>query len=207
VLIARFASLNLPLEFAPGSRYSYTNSDYVLLGEIIEAVSGQAYGDYLRQYITGPLGLSTAYATKLPAGLAKGYQETANSLESAGYLDPTYIYAAGGIVSSASDLLIWQKALVEGRVVRPESYTEMTTPGTLTNGEAITYGYGLMIATRNGHKAIFHEGAIDGYLSILVYYPGQDLAIVLLANTIPAAFLSPLQALEAHITALILLAP
>lgn len=207
ILIAQFASLNLPLAFAPGSRYSYTNSDYILLGEIIEKVSGLAYGDYLRQYVTGPLGLGTAYATKLPADLAKGYQDTANGLELADYLDPSYIYSAGGMISSAGDLLNWQQALASGRVVGQKSYMEMTTPGTLTNGDATTYGYGFMIATRNGHKAIFHEGAINGYLSMLVYYPDQDLALVLLANTIPAAFLAPLQALEAHITALVLATP
>ena len=107
---------------------------------------------------------------------------------------------AGSLGSSVVDLLTWQTALRSNRLLSPESYTRMTTPGTLTDGTPLTYGYGLSINNLDGRLKIWHGGGINGFRTQLSYYPDDDLTVVVPANTGAA---SP-EVLESTIARLVL---
>lgn len=184
-----------PLDFAPGISWRYSNTGYFLLGMVIEQASGRTYGEYLREHIFQPLKLtSMAYCATPPAALAKGYELQAGKLVPAPFMNPSINFAAGAICGTASDLIKWQEALVQGRVVSPAAYERMTTPQSAAQTgvvpdipfylERTNYGYGLYVATRCGRRVIFHDGALStGYLALLSYYPDDDLAVVILTNT------------------------
>lgn len=195
-LLSRLAAWHTrPLDFAPGTSWRYSNTGYFLLGMVIEQASGRTYGEYLRENIFNPLDLtSMAYCTTPPAALAKGYALQAGQLVPAPFLNPSINFAAGSICGTAGDLLKWQAALAQGRVVSPAAYERMTTPQSAHQTgvvpdipfyqEMTNYGYGLFVATRCGRRVIFHGGAlVTGYLALVSYYPDDDLAVVLLTNT------------------------
>ena len=91
--------------------------------------------------------------------------------------------AAGALCSSVLDLLKWQRAMNERRLVNQATYTRMTTPAVLNNDSAVTYGYGLGIREADGHHLIAHGGGINGFVTMLAYYPDDDLTVVVLSNT------------------------
>ena len=91
--------------------------------------------------------------------------------------------AAGGLISTARDLVRWQRALVTGQVVKPDSYLEMTTPFLLDNGRETGYGMGLELDTQAGQPCIWHGGGIPGFKSVLLYFPGAQLSIGVLSNS------------------------
>jgi D-alanyl-D-alanine carboxypeptidase len=175
----------LPVQFTPGSRQVYNNSGYYLLGAIIEQVSGLDFGQYLQQHIFEPLGLSeTSYCVPDLAGLAKGYRVVQGEFRPAEFVHPSLYYAPGGVCSTAGDLVRWQRALREGRVVSPESYQEMATPTTLTSGRQAPYGYGLALGKNAGRDVVYHGGQAIGFTGLLIYYPDEDLTLALLTNTL-----------------------
>ena len=172
------------LSFAPGTQWEYSNMGYFWLGSIIEAVSGQTYGDYLAQHLLGPAGLaSTTYCAAPPPGLAQGYQVSGPPWASAKSENLSVAFSAGGLCSTAGDLIKWQQALAGGQVVSAATYQAMTTPTTLLNGTPLSYGYGLKVGDYGGAPAVYHQGQVAGFNSILAYYPEEDLTVVLLTNT------------------------
>jgi CubicO group peptidase (beta-lactamase class C family) len=98
----------------------------------------------------------------------------------------TIPYSAGGLLSTASDLVQWQLALIGGKVVSPESYRQMTTPATLADGSVTRYGFGLFMDEIDAHPNLMHEGGIPGFNSILVHFTDEKLSIAVLSNS-PAA--------------------
>jgi CubicO group peptidase (beta-lactamase class C family) len=149
-------------DFAPGTRMSYTNTGYALLGLVIERASGLPYAEYVRRELFAPLGLRhTSYCPSRLQGAewASGYAPHDDGvIVSAEYLSMTHPYAAGALCSTVGDLVAWQHALAAGRVVSPGSYARMTTPETLASGERLTYGYGLYVSQYVGHRMIMHRG-------------------------------------------------
>src|SRR6185437_11162283 len=138
-----------PADFAPGERFLYNNSGYLLLGAVIEAASGKSYEAYLGEAFFAPLGLTrTSYLHNDPivAKRASGYT-LAPMLRNAAPLSMTLPHAAGAMGSTAEDLLAWELALRGGRVVAPTDYQAMTSPGQLNDGSPIQYGFGLMNQT------------------------------------------------------------
>jgi D-alanyl-D-alanine carboxypeptidase len=183
-LIRRFAGL--PLDFEPGSRYSYSNTGFVILGRVVEKVSGKAFGRFLADEILTPLGLSHTFYEPDPAtpGLAKGHTsfalgdpEIVATPEAKGW-----IAAAGAIYSTASDLAAWDLALVTGRVLKPDSYALMTRTRQLTDGRTSWYGCGLSLSYRNGRFVISHGGGVEGFVASNLAVPGTRSAAVLLSN-------------------------
>jgi D-alanyl-D-alanine carboxypeptidase len=179
-LVAVFAEL--PLEFEPGTRFSYSNSGYYLLGLVVEQVSGQRYAEYLRQHVYAPAGLvDTRYCPD-----TQDYPRATPGYEFAQPVAPismTIPFSAGGLCSSTSDLVRWSQALASGKVVRPESFTRMRSETLLKDGQRSGYGFGLFLSELAGHPLINHGGGIDGFVSLLAYYPEDDLHIAVLANT------------------------
>jgi len=208
-LMVKFTKWNL-LDFEPGTRWEYSNRGYFLLGMIIKQITGLDYSDFLQQHILEPLGLAhTNSCLILTQNLAQGYRIKAlgTAYEKALPVNPSFACGAGDLCSTAGDLLEWQWALATGRVVSIESFQMMTSPIELPDGTQTGYGFGLEIAEKNGRMVISHAGGIpSGFMTLLAYYPDDNYGIVLLTNTMTAAY-NPLVALETSITTSILMTP
>ena len=177
---------DLPPDFQPGEKYLYNNSGYLLLGAIIEAVSGQDYASFLTETFLTPLGMaSTRYLDDrtITPKRAAGY-ERSPELVNATPLSMRWPYAAGALGSTVTDLLRWDKALHGGEVLSPASYTAMITPATLKDGSATGYGFGLGIGRYRDLGNIAHGGGINGFVCGLTHWPAADLTVALLSNII-----------------------
>jgi CubicO group peptidase (beta-lactamase class C family) len=174
-----------PLLFEPGTGFHYSNSGYYLLGLVIEQVSGQGYADYLREQFFAPLGLThTHYCGELNAPLPSGYVRTrAGKSVHAQPWDPSVLYAAGSLCSTATDLAKWEVALGEGRVLSAESYREMTTPAPPPDASVrMSYGYAMMVDTTDAGPYLHHDGAVSGFRAQVAWYPDAHMAVVVLMN-------------------------
>ncbi|GER91778.1 hypothetical protein KDW_59400 [Dictyobacter vulcani] len=176
---------DLPLEFEPGTRYSYCNSGYVLLGCIIEKILDLDYGQALQSMIFEPLEMThSSYLQRedIIPYRAGGYERNAHEYQNAPYIATAAHYAAGGIGSSLDDLLLWQQALRAGRLLDHQLQARMYTPLTFNNGERENYGLGWGIGSYRGHAYRSHAGGVPGYSSFICYFPQDDLSIILLSN-------------------------
>ncbi len=176
-----------PMDFDPDAEWRYNNSGYILLGYIIEKVSGQTYPDYVREHFFKPLGMNNSYygdVEPLIKNRVQGYSQAdvEGKYANAAYLSMTQPYAAGSLLSTVEDLYTWTKALHSGKVVKPESLKKMTTPYVLPNGTNTRYGYGLQMGNLLGNPTVEHGGGINGFLSDLVYLPAEDLCVAILTN-------------------------
>jgi len=168
-----------PLEFEPGTDFRYSDSDYVVLGAIIERVSGQSYAEHMREELFEPFDLDdTSVGSRgSAADAARGYSASASGqLESVQGFDDTILYAAAGIRSTAHDLLEWHDALQEGRVL--DAKHEALALRVVKSH----YAYGWFVREQLGHTVISHPGALDGFASEFTRVPELDLAIVVLLN-------------------------
>ncbi|NNE90072.1 MAG: beta-lactamase family protein [Verrucomicrobiales bacterium] len=180
-----------PVHFEPGEKFRYCNSGYFLLGMIIEKVSGQKYGAFLEERIFQPLDLKSTYLDRnlrvIPHRV-RGYAKWGENTVNANYTSMTQPFSAGAMASTAGDLIHWQRALVNGDLLKPESYEQMTTAGERNDGKSIPYGLGCFVnpGDDNKPKQIWHGGGIPGFISELVYFPESDLTIVILTNSMQA---------------------
>lgn len=174
-LISRFR--NQPLIFAPGSSYRYSNSGYVLLGQIIENVTEQPYDVVLFNEITGPLGLNdTGYDKSINGSdqrLAKGYYSQGRNTD---LIDASTLDAAGGMFSTVDDLFRWDRALREGRMLKPETLVMMRTP------QLKNYGLGVMLNPLAGMNSVHHDGMASGIRTYLGNFVDNDICVIVLSN-------------------------
>jgi CubicO group peptidase (beta-lactamase class C family) len=173
-----------PLLFTPGTGFHYSNSGYYLLGLVIEKVTGQSYDGYLREQFFAPLGMGeTRYCgddQPVPAGYVR--TRRGEPVHTSPW-DPSVLYAAGSLCSTAADLARWEVALGEGRVLTPQSYQAMTTPGAAPDASMrMAYGYGVMVDTTDAGPYLHHDGAVAGFRSQVAWYPNERLAVVVLMN-------------------------
>jgi CubicO group peptidase (beta-lactamase class C family) len=176
-LVARFKAL--PLEFKPGEKFKYSNSGYVLLGLVIERVSGVAYATLLKTRIFDVVHMSDSGYDNNAAIIshrASGYTTRGGKLANAAYIEMTVPYAAGSIFSTVDDLLKWDQALYTTALLPKASLDAMFTPY-----KAIA-GYGWAIDTQFGHQMISHNGGIDGFVSNIARYPDDKVTIIVLSN-------------------------
>jgi CubicO group peptidase (beta-lactamase class C family) len=168
-----------PLEFEPGTKWNYSNSGYVLLGYLVEKISGQTYSDFLQQNIFTPLGMKdSGYDSNsaIIAHRAAGYAPGKSGPVNAGFVHMSIPFSAGALYSTTEDLLRWEQGLFGGKVLKAESHAKMTTPFKQY------YAFGLGVSTNNGHKTIWHNGGIEGFNTALAYYPDDKLVVAVLAN-------------------------
>jgi len=173
------------LDFEPGTQYSYSNTGFVILGRIVEKVSGQSFGEFLAEQILMPLGLNHTFYEPDPnqARIARGYTTFALSgPEAASNEARGWIGSAGAIYSTASDLATWDLALMIGKVLNPSSFTLMTTPRQLADGRISFYGCGLSISFRSGRKVLTHNGAVAGFYALNSFVPSTKSAAIVLSN-------------------------
>lgn len=174
-----------PFDFEPGTDWHYSNTGYYLLGMVIEKVSGRSYAEQLRAELCEPLGLArTRYDSnrELIPKRAQGYALEGEWLVNDQILGMAQPGAAGGIVSTAGDLVRWQMALSSGKVVSPESFARMCTPTVLPNGHDTRYGFGLRMPEWAGRRRVEHGGGIFGFNSMLFWLPDEDLHVAVISN-------------------------
>jgi D-alanyl-D-alanine carboxypeptidase len=200
-VIARYATR--PLDFEPGSRWSYSNTNFLILGKAVEAAAGQPIGTFLKERIFTPVGMSRTSFDRTPndSNTALGY--TSYALASPTLAAPEaqgWIGAAGAIWSTPTDLLAWDLALIEGKVLSPASFAKLTTPRELTDGRMTTYGCGLGVQKTGDALIYAHGGGIAGIVTQNLMIPATRSAIVTLANADFAATGEITSALIAKLT-------
>jgi CubicO group peptidase (beta-lactamase class C family) len=175
-----------PLAFVPGSKFGYSNSNYFLLGYIIELVSGENYKDYMQKHIFDAAGLSHTYYggyKDIIPNRVNGYARYNGKYENADYLSMTIPYAAGALASNVEDMFKWHQALYAYQLVKKELLDKAFTPFKLADGSFSNYGYGWFIKYLQGSKTIEHSGGVDGFQSDEVHFPKEDVFVAMLYNS------------------------
>lgn len=182
-----------PLEFAPGERWAYNNSAYILLGAIVEKVSGKTYEDFVEQEIFKPLGMTRSrygHNTEVVPGRVEGYDKMEEGYRRSQYISLTQPYAAGSLLSTVDDLARWSEALWGGKVLKPGSLERMLTPARLASGRTTRYAYGLGVGEYGGRTFVEHGGGIFGFVSDTLRVPDERLFVAILSNN-PASDTHP----------------
>ena len=181
---------NDTFDFEPGSKMSYNNSGYFLLGAIVEKVSGKSFNDYLRDAFFEPLGMHDTGVHTSTAVLkheATGYDYSSGKPTKAINWDMSRAGAAGALYSTVEDLMRWNEGVFNGKVLSEESREAAFTPIKLDSGDEpmMPYGYGWVIGEYRGLKTISHGGGLQGWLAFLTRYVDQNMTIAVLHNAMP----------------------
>jgi len=174
-----------PLLYPHGTRLTYNNTGYLLLGFLIEKVSGMKYEHFIQERLFNRLGMLDSGFDDLHevvARRARGYALDGGGLRNAGPIDPLTAWSAGGFYSTVHDLTLWSEALAHGKLLNADSTTRMFAVYPETLFEGMHYGYGAVLAERFGHALQYHGGGIQGFNSVLQRYPQVKLVIAVLSN-------------------------
>ena len=178
---------NQPVDFAPGTDWKYSNSGYILIGAILEKLTGKPWHEAIGELVLKPLVLThTRYDSDqvILAGRAAGYSvDDAGHVRNAPYVSMTQAGAAGGLVSNVDDLFHWMRAVHGGKVLGAESYGRFITPVPTPSGEPSDYGYGIETHKLRGLRTLEHAGRDPGFMSYILYIPDASISVVALANT------------------------
>lgn len=183
-LIAFFK--DLPLEFTPGSRFDYSNSNYILLTKVIEAASGMSYADYMHKAVFTPLNMRHTRVGShgdLVPGRARGYRMVDGTLQNADFISMTQPQGAGSLISTVDDLDLWDRALSQGNLVNKALLAQAFVKVQLGDGSRIPYGFGWAISQVQGHDSNEHSGFINGFSTYVLRVPGQALYVTVLTNS------------------------
>jgi D-alanyl-D-alanine carboxypeptidase len=175
-----------PSTAEPGQKWEYNNGGYVMLGAIVEKVTGKPWHQEVADRIARPLGLKTityGVTGEATPAMARGYTEEAGRQQLSTSPHMSVPGAAGGLIGSAADLARWAQALHHGRVVDPALYREMTSPARLADGSTQPYGFALRLRELRGRTAFEHGGAISGFSTASIYLPSEDLFVAVFANS------------------------
>lgn len=176
---------NLPMEFAPGTKWNYNNSGFFLLGYIIEKASGMKYQDYIEQNLFKPAGMTNSlYGSdrKIIKNRAYPYQPDGENTVNADYMSMLLPYSAGSLMSTVEDLYKWNRALLSNSLVKRESLDKAWTEFKLSDGKGTHYGYGWFFSQVQGSRSIEHGGGINGYLTNGIYLPKEDVFVAVFSN-------------------------
>jgi CubicO group peptidase (beta-lactamase class C family) len=175
-----------PLDFEPGTKWQYSNTNYVIAGLIVEKVSGQKLFDFLGEHIFHPLGMKSAWnsdETKLTTPDATPYIRYAlGPLRLAPKEGRGWMFAAGELAMTAHDLALWDESLIAETVLKPESYKQMFTEVKLKDGSGTHYGLGVEVTEHDGHRSIEHSGEVTGFVSDSEVLVDDGVAVVVLTN-------------------------
>jgi len=175
-----------PLDFDPGTRWQYSNTNYVIAGRIVEQVTGEPFFQFLSRRILGPLAMSSAInlaEQTLAPGDAAGYTRFAlGPPRPAPSEGRGWLFAAGELAMTPHDLALWDISLMEHRLLTPASIEVLTTPARLRNGTPTDYALGIGVTNAGGHPQWQHGGAVSGFVSLNTVWPDQKAAVVVFAN-------------------------
>ncbi|GAB5555729.1 MAG: hypothetical protein Sapg2KO_53200 [Saprospiraceae bacterium] len=173
------------LKFTPGTQYAYSNLGYIVLGYVIEQVSGMSYEAYLNKHFFEALNMENTgfeYLHDFTASMSKGYSFTGKDYTEAESINMEIPYAAGGIVSNLEDLAIWNQSVMKGAVVPMEFVHQLAKANILPHGQATEYSMGWRVGTIQGIQSLKHDGIINGFTSMTIYLPETDVFVVALSN-------------------------
>jgi CubicO group peptidase (beta-lactamase class C family) len=182
-VLALFATK--PLDFAPGSRYGYSNSGYRLLDILINHVTGRPFADVLTERVCAPAGMANTRVLtdeNIVAERARDYWRSPDGLVNAPYVSMTLPGGAGGIGSTLEDLLRFDAALRDGAFADPALRHRLWSPVALTSGAIVGYGLGWGLSTYRGHRIVHHAGGIEGFSCLYLRLPDDDTSMIMLTN-------------------------
>ncbi len=202
-----------PLDFEPGTKWQYSNTNFVIAGRIVETITGAPLMDLLVSRIFRPLGMKSVWNSdeaKLTSVDATAYYRHAlGPLRVAPKEGRGWMFAAGELAMTAHDLALWDESLIAQTVLKPESYKQMFTEVKLKDGKGTHYGLGVFVQDRNGHRSIEHGGEVSGFVSDNEVLVDDGIAVAVLTNqdavgaassiaklTAPAVLNTPLTAPE-----------
>lgn len=173
-----------PLQFAPGTAYDYSNTNYLLLAVVVAQVSGEPFGTFLAQRIFGPLGMTNTQQGFPPppiTDIALGYATLNGTIERTSQWNLTWLAGPGGLTSTIGDIEKWDLAVRQPGIFTPASLAQMFAPSPFPQSYG-TYAFGWFISTLNGHRYIWHDGAFGGFQTMNATFPDDGIDIVLLTN-------------------------
>lgn len=179
-----------PLDFNPGTKWSYSNSGYILLGAVIEKASGKSYERFVEDEIFQKIGMkSSRYGspTEVIPNRAYGYDKGDEGYRNAQYLSMTQPYAAGSLMSTVDDLALWDRALSEETLLRRASLDRFFVPAKLASGMNTHYALGWGVGEIGGKQVQAHGGGIFGFVTMVVRVPSEKLFVAVLSNNPGAA--------------------
>jgi CubicO group peptidase (beta-lactamase class C family) len=175
-----------PLDFNPGTKWQYSNTNYVIAGLIVEQVSGQPLFEFLRQRIFAPLKMSSVVNSDIaplgPDDPARYLRYALGPARPAPKEGAGWMFGAGELAMTATDLARWDIATIAHSLLQPSSYQQMQTETVLANGAGTRYGLGVSVGTSNGKRVISHSGEVSGFTARNTIYPDDDVAVVVLTN-------------------------
>lgn len=204
-LLAAMANTSPLFKFEPGTGWAYSNTAYLLLGLVVQVVTGEPYGVFMQKRLFTPAGLvRTAVddAGDVVTDRASGYTakpDRPGEIRNADFISMTFPGAAGAMRSTASDLCRWHAALLGGRILQPSTLRDMLTPARLANGDLpptpprpdlsaeelkkpIRYGYGVFLGDFEGHEYVEHDGGIFGFVALHRSFWPQQATVAVLVN-------------------------
>lgn len=181
-----------PFDFNPGAQWRYSNSNYFILGNIVEKVSGKSYDDFLKQTFFDPLGMNATgvfHNDRPPAEAALGYSYKKGAFQKAAVWDMSRAGAAGWLYSTVEDLYRWNEGVFGHKVLKDESLAAAFTPVVTeeNKGDKLDdgYGYGWGVSHFRGALEIWHSGGLPGFVTNILRLPDQNLTVILLTNSFP----------------------
>jgi D-alanyl-D-alanine carboxypeptidase len=175
-----------PLDFDPGTRWQYSNTNYVIAGLIVEKVSGMPLLDFLHKRVFAPLGITSVVNTDRtslgPGDPARYLRYALGPLRPAPKEGEGWMFAAGELAMTAQDLARWDVSMISRSLMQPASYREMETEVRLNDGLGTGYGLGVSVGASDGRRTISHGGEVSGFTARNVVYPDDDAAVVVLIN-------------------------
>jgi CubicO group peptidase (beta-lactamase class C family) len=176
---------NLPMSFAPGTKWEYSNSGYFLLGYIIEKITGKTYAEYLEENFFKPLGMvNSLYANdkKIIKNRVDGYSFGKQGFENGRLLNISIIHSAGAIQSTVEDFFKWHQAIQSYKLIKKETFERAFTRYKLKDGKEADYGYGWKLGYVYDSPSIWHGGSIEGFGSMEIYLPREDVFVTIFTN-------------------------
>jgi CubicO group peptidase (beta-lactamase class C family) len=174
------------MDFRPGEKWSYSNTGYVLLGIVIQRVTGKFYGDLLQEHIFQPLAMkSTRIISEadIVPHRSSGYRLVKGELKNQEWVSPTLNNTAdGALYTNVLDLSKWDAALYTTQLVKQSSLDTLWTPVKLNDGKTYPYGFGWDLAPKNDHRAVSHDGAWQGFTMSISRYVDDHLTVIVMTN-------------------------
>jgi D-alanyl-D-alanine carboxypeptidase len=175
-----------PLDFEPGTKWQYSNTNFVIAGRIVETVSGEPLMNFLTEHIFRPLGMHSVWnsdeAKLTQVDATPYYRHALGPLRVAPKEGRGWMFAAGELAMTAHDLALWDESLIAQTVLKPESYRQMFTEVKLKDGNGTAYGLGVEVQNRNGHRSIEHGGEVSGFVSDNEVLIDDGVAVAVLTN-------------------------
>jgi CubicO group peptidase (beta-lactamase class C family) len=183
-LVQAFAKM--PMDFAPGEKWSYSNTGYVLLGMVIRKATGKFYGEVLKEKIFEPLGMSSTRIISeadIVMHRSAGYRLVNGELKNQDWVAPTLNTTAdGALYTNVLDLAKWDAALYTTKLLKQSSFDQMWTPVRLNNGKTYPYGFAWDVGETKGHRFVAHDGAWQGFTMSIARFVDDKLTFIVMTN-------------------------